>query len=170
MKTIYLLRHAKSSWKDAELSDIDRPLNARGKRDAPLMGQYFKSKRVHPDLIISSPAKRAYRTAGIIASELEYEEKNIYIDMRLYGANAEEILNIIHQLEPSLNKVMLVGHNPALTHSISLLSGEEIDNLPTSGLARIDFENKKWNLIKEGKGKLKLLAFPKKVLNPKSKH
>ena len=101
MKQVYLLRHAKSSWKDAELSDIDRPLNARGKKDAPEMGKLFFKKRIQPDLIISSPAKRAFKTASIVAQELHYEEKNIHIDMRLYGANSEQILEILQSLEPS---------------------------------------------------------------------
>lgn len=163
MKSIYLLRHAKSSWKDAELSDIDRPLNKRGKSDAAMMGKYFSKKHILPELIISSPAKRAFKTACLIASELDYEEKNIHIDMALYGANVVELLSIIQQLEASLDKVMLVGHNPAFTLALPFFTGERIDNLPTCGLVRIDFENKRWNLIREGKGKLKLFQFPRSV-------
>ncbi|MBI1222564.1 MAG: histidine phosphatase family protein [Bacteroidetes bacterium] len=164
MKTIYLLRHAKSSWKDADLSDIDRPLNAKGKKDATMMGKYFFKKRVRPELIVSSPAKRAFKTASIVAEELEYGEKNIHIDMRLYGANTDLLFEILQQLENNLQRVMLVGHNPAFTNVIELLTGASIDNLPTCGMARIDFDTKKWNLIKAQKGQLKMLDYPKKIL------
>lgn len=163
MKSIYLLRHAKSSWKDAELSDIDRPLNKRGKNDAPMMGKYFSKKHIHPQLIVSSPAKRAFRTASLVATELGYEEKNIHIDMALYGANVHELLTLIQNLEASLDKVMLVGHNPAFTLAVPFFTGESLENLPTCGLVRIDFETKRWKLVKEGKGNLRLLASPQSI-------
>ncbi|HCS20682.1 MAG TPA: hypothetical protein DIW47_09015 [Bacteroidetes bacterium] len=163
MKSIYLLRHAKSSWKDAELSDIDRPLNKRGKSDAPMMGRYFSKKHIHPQLIISSPAKRAFKTAALVATELGYEEKNIHIDMELYGANVNELLSIIQKQEASLDRVMLVGHNPAFTLAVFFFTGESIANLPTCGLVRIDFDTKRWKLVKEGKGKLRLFEYPRSV-------
>jgi len=165
MKQIYLLRHAKSSWKDAELSDIDRPLNTRGKTDAPVMGKHLHKKQVRPQLIISSPAKRAFKTATLIAPELGYEEKNIRIDMSLYGANAQQIHQLLLGLESGLNKVMLIGHNPAFTLAVSYFTGEEIDNLPTCGMVRIDFHSQRWELIKAGKGKLKLFEYPKKLID-----
>lgn len=163
MKQVYLLRHAKSSWKDAELSDIDRPLNKRGKADAPAMGMHLHKKHVKPQLIITSPAKRAFKTAALMAPELGYAEKNIHIDMSLYGANAQQIHKLLVSLEPGLDKVMLIGHNPAFTLAVSYFTGENIDNLPTCGLVRIDFSNKRWDLIKAGKGKLKLFEYPKKL-------
>lgn len=168
MKQVYLLRHAKSSWKDAELSDIDRPLNKRGKTDAPLMGKYLFKKKIRPQLIISSPAKRAFKTAALIAPELGYEEKNIHIDMTLYGANAQQIHKLLLQLESGLDRVMLIGHNPAFTLAVSYFTGIDIDNLPTCGFVRIDFSTKRWDLIKEGKGSLKLFEYPKKIYPPKN--
>lgn len=169
MKSIYLLRHAKSSWKDADLSDIDRPLNKKGKSDAPMMGKYFSKKHIQPQLIISSPAKRAFKTACLIASELGYEEKNIHINMELYGANVDELLVLIQKLEASLDRVMLVGHNPAFTLAVPFFTGESIENLPTCGLVRIDFETKRWKLVKEGKGCLRLFETPRTV-ESMSKH
>jgi phosphohistidine phosphatase len=163
MKTLYLLRHAKSSWKDADLSDIDRPLNKRGKINAPEMGKHFKRLKIKPDLIVSSPAKRAFNTATIVAKEMGYEEKNIKIDMALYGANIEQLLNTITNLEPSLDRVMLVGHNPGLTQLANFLGGENIENLPTCGLIRLDQEIKKWSSFKSGKAKLILFEYPKKL-------
>lgn len=163
MKTLYLVRHAKSSWKDAALSDIDRPLNQRGKTNAPLMGRQLKKLRVSPQLIISSPAKRAYKTAAILAEEINYPERNIKIDMDLYGANAVDILAQIHALDNHLGKVMLVGHNPAFTSIIAYLTGTVIDNLPTCGVVRIDHDIKKWHNVKEGKGHLVFFEYPKKL-------
>lgn len=162
MKTLYFLRHAKSGWKDADLSDIDRPLNARGKENAPAMGKHLRKLHVKPQLIISSPAKRAFSTANIIASEIGYEEKNIKIEMGLYGANIEELLSVIHALEGGLDKVMLVGHNPGFTQIIEFLTGTDIVNLPTCGVARVDHDIKKWHNVKPGKGKLVWLESPKK--------
>lgn len=169
MKTIYLLRHAKSSWKDAELSDIDRPLNKRGKENAPFIGKRLKKRKVQPDLIISSPAKRTFRTAVLVAAELGYEEKNIRIEMSLYGANTEEIHRFIQNLDDPLNKVMLVGHNPAFTQAVEHFSGTSIGNLPTSGVVRLDFDVKKWQNVKANKGKLVFFESPKsqKVAEPK---
>lgn len=160
-RTIYLLRHAKSSWKDAELSDIDRPLNKRGKENAPLMGKRLKKLEAKPDLIISSPAKRALKTAQIIADEIGYQEKNIHIDMELYGANVEEIFSLIEGLGDNLKSVMLVGHNPGLTLSVPFLCGEPLENVPTCGVVRIDFAVKSWSMIEPGKGKFVFFEYPK---------
>lgn len=165
MKTLYLLRHAKSSWKDDELMDIDRPLNRRGLTNAPLMGKHFRKLRIKPQLIISSPAKRALSTALIVAREIDYPEKNIKIDMGLYGANVEELLQAIHQIESSIHKIMLVGHNPGLTLLINYLTKDAIDNLPTCGLVQINLKVKDWKESSKNSGKLALFEFPKKLEN-----
>src|SRR5450631_3680242 len=114
MKTLILVRHAKSSWEDAALPDKERPLNERGKRDAPDMGKRLAKRDVKPELILSSPARRAFATAKIIAKSLGYKLKNIVVDDRLYPGAADEILNSIHRLDKQLDRVMIVGHNPAL--------------------------------------------------------
>ncbi len=163
MKTLYLMRHAKSSWKDAELSDIDRPLNKRGKDNAPKMGLHLKKLKARPQLIISSPAKRAFKTAVLVAKEIGYEEKNIRIDMSLYGANVEEILELVHGIADQLDKVMLLGHNPAFTQAVEMFCDHDLINLPTCGVVRIDFQNRKWQNIKPGKGKLVFFEYPKKL-------
>ena len=164
MKTLYLLRHAKSSWKDEAVMDIDRPLNKRGLINAPLMGIYYRKLKVKPQFIISSPAKRALSTAHIVAKKLDYAEKNIKIEMELYGANVEELVGIISKLQNSHNKVMLVGHNPAFTLAVSYLTDQNIDNLPTCGLAQIDLNIKKWDEVKEDCGILSKFEYPKKLV------
>ena len=153
MKTIYFLRHAKSSWKDAELSDIDRPLNKRGLDNAPMMARHFRKLRVKPQLIISSPSKRTMTTALMIAERIGYEERNIKIDMELYGANVAQISQLIYHLDDNLSKVMLVGHNPAFTLIVDYYTGIPIDNMPTCGLVQINFEAKSWKEIILGGGR-----------------
>lgn len=162
MKTLYLLRHAKSSWKDAELSDIDRPLNKRGKEDAPKMGKRLAKLNVLPDFIISSPAKRTFRTASIIAPLLGYTEKNIKIDMRLYGANIQQILEVIQEEMDQHDSIMIVGHNPGLTQLVEYLSSIDVENIPTCGLVQINFKVDQWTQIQEGLGELTLFEYPKK--------
>jgi phosphohistidine phosphatase len=163
MKTIYFLRHAKSSWRDGELSDIDRPLNKRGLDNAPMMARHFRKLKVKPQLIISSPSKRTMTTAMMIAERIGYEEKNIKIDMELYGANVAQISQLIYHLDENLKKVMLVGHNPAFTLIVDYYTGYPIDNMPTCGLVQINFDVNTWHEVVPKSGKLALFEYPKKV-------
>ena len=163
MKRLYLIRHAKSSWNEPDLADIDRPLNKRGKRDAPFMGKRLKEgHRVNPDIIISSPAKRALRTAKIIAKEINYPKEKIEIKDSLYGSGVEAMLNVIQYLDDSLNEVMLFGHNPDLTSLANYLSNHEVDNIPTCGIFCVDFDVKSWRDVEGGKGIFKFFDYPKK--------
>ncbi len=163
MKTIYFLRHAKSSWRDGELSDIDRPLNKRGLDNAPMMARHFRKLKVKPQLIISSPSKRTMTTAMMIAERIGYEEKNIKIDMELYGANVAQISQLIYHLDENLKKVMLVGHNPAFTLIVDYYTGQPLDNMPTCGLVQINFDVNTWHEVVPKSGKLTLFEYPKKV-------
>ena len=126
MKTLFLIRHAKSSWDDTALPDKDRPLNDRGRRDAPKMGERLAKRDVKPDLILSSPAVRALRTAEIIAKKLDYRRK-IVVNERLYAVGADDLLDVIHRLGDKVERVMLFGHNPELTELAHRLSGEITD-------------------------------------------
>ena len=124
MKTLLLIRHAKSSWDDLALPDKDRLLDDRGKRDAPKVGKRLAKRDVKPDLILSSPARRALRTAEIIARKLAYKLKNIVVDDRLYAVRADDLLKVIHKLGDKLKCVMLFAHNPELTALAHRLSSE----------------------------------------------
>lgn len=161
MKTLFLIRHAKSSWDDTTLPDKDRPLDDRGKRDAPKMGKRLAKRDVKPDLILSSPAMRALATAQIIAKRLDYKRKDIVVDDRLYAAAADELLNIIHRLDDELERVMFFGHNPELTELAHRLSSK-IMHMPTCAVAKFTFTAKSWSGI--GKAKLAKVALdsPKK--------
>ena len=139
MKTLFLIRHAKSSWDDTALPDKDRPLNDRGRRDAPKMGERLAKRDVKPSLILSSPAVRALRTAEIIAKKLDYRRKDIVVTERLYAAEADDLLDVIHQLGHKVERVMLFGHNPELTELAHRLSGE-ITHMPTCVVAEFTFD------------------------------
>lgn len=160
-KRLYLIRHAKSSWKDPNLSDFDRPLNKRGKRDAPFMGARLRKYDIEPDLIITSPAKRALKTARLLAEEIGYPKKNILEDKRIYGADEKELLDIIRRLD-NKNKVFLIGHNPALTTLAEILSGLPVENIPTCGIFCVEFQTDIWADIGEKSGNVIFFDYPKK--------
>jgi len=163
MKRLYLIRHAKSSWDDPDLADIDRPLNKRGEKDAPYMGTRLKEQhKANPDLILSSPAKRALRTARIIAKAIDFPEKKIEIKDSLYTSGVTAMVDVIHHLADSLDEVMLFGHNPDLTSLANYLSNQQVDNIPTCGIFCIDFDIQLWQDVKKGKGVFKFFDYPKK--------
>ncbi|MCW8805369.1 MAG: histidine phosphatase family protein [Ignavibacteriaceae bacterium] len=163
MKTIYLVRHAKSFWGDQSTPDFDRPLNKRGKRDAPLMGEILNDKKVKPDLIISSPAKRAKKTAIAIAIELNYPEKKIVFKEELYEATINTILKILQKLDEGHNTIMIFGHNPGLTLLNNHISNHYIDNIPTCGVVTLETDNK-WNEIDKNSCQLLFFEYPKMYL------
>ena len=113
MKKIYLIRHAKSTWKNLSLDDFERPLNKRGKCDTPFMGELLRAKNILPDLILASPALRAKSTAEIIAQKLNVLKK-IHFDANIYEANSNTLESIITQIDDKYNNIFLVGHNPGL--------------------------------------------------------
>ena len=161
MKTLFLIRHAKSSWDDPALSDKDRPLGDRGRRDAPRMGKRLAKGNVKPDLILSSPARRALTTAEIIAKKLDYKRKDIVVDDRLYASAVDGLLNVIHGLGDKLERVILFGHNPELTELAHRLSGE-ITHMPTCAVAEFTFNTKSWSkIVKTNLAKV-TLDYPKK--------
>ena len=169
MKTLFLIRHAKSSWDDTALADKDRPLNDRGKRDAPKMGERLAKRRVKPDLILSSPATRALTTAEIIAKKLDYKRKNIVVDDRLYAVEADELLDVIRQLGDKVERVMLIGHNPELTELAHRLSSK-ITHLPTCAVAEFTFDAKSWSRIGKDKPTKVMLDYPKERTLPSRYH
>ena len=159
MKTLLLLRHAKSSWKVPDQPDFERPLNARGERAAPLMGRYLRRQRIEPSLILCSPAERARQTAALFAGaarlgcELRYDE-------RIYEASAQRLLEVFAQADEGADTVLLVGHNPGLEELLLLLTGE-VRLMPTAALAKIDLAVDKWGKVKEQAGRLDWLVRPK---------
>lgn len=163
MKTLLVLRHAKSSWNDGALADHDRPLNERGERDAPRMGNLLRQQRLTPDVIISSDAVRARMTAEAVAEAARYAGE-IRLEPLLYGAAPDDIL-VVLRAAPDSNAatVMIVGHNPGLEALVGQLTGERQD-LPTAALAQIDLPIDRWRDLDEStRGTLVDLWRPKEL-------
>jgi phosphohistidine phosphatase len=164
MKTLLILRHAKSSWKDLELPDQDRPLNKRGKHDAPRMGKLLRQEDLIPELIVSSTALRAKKTAGLVAKACKYKGE-IAFDNSLYGTQPRHYLKTIERLSDKYNTVLLVGHNPTIEETIEILTNSPDIIMPTCALAQIILGIQKWselnNINNESKGKLVGVWIPK---------
>jgi len=161
-RTLTLIRHAKSSWQDAALSDFERPLNKRGRENAPLMGRRLKAWGINFDLVISSPAQRAMTTARLIMAELGCPEQLLIQAQQLYGATVNELLNVTHRLPDEKSHIALVAHNPGLTEFCNYLSGEYIANLPTCSIACITFELETWQAVFRNTGNLSRFEYPRK--------
>lgn len=162
-KSLYLVRHAKSSWKDPSLDDKERPLNKRGKRDAPKIGKRLARAGVRPDRIISSPAVRALTTARNIAEELGIKKSEIEVNDAIYSFNSDGLMEAIRGFDDSLDTVMLVGHNPAITILLNDLAGEDIDNVPTCGVAHLEMNTESWARVNKGRAELLSFDYPKKT-------
>ena len=161
MKTLTLVRHAKSSWKDSSLSDRNRPLNKRGKRDAPDMGRRIAAAGIRPSLIISSPATRAWTTAKIIADEIGYPREFLQRDKTLYLASVDDILDVIAAQDVGFNSLMLVGHNPGFTAFANYLVPGLTNNVPTAGVVSVELHSDDWSLYDRPDAELLVYDFPK---------
>jgi len=166
MKTLLVLRHAKSSWDDASLSDFERPLNGRGKRVAPFMGEVIKDRGFEPDLIISSPAVRARETARLLAESSGYAGK-IHHDTRMYEASPKTLQQVVAEVDNRFETLMVVGHNPGMEGLVRMLTGKS-ERMPTAALAIIDLDISDWSDLRDDSGKLRDLMRPKD-LQKKSK-
>ena len=164
MKTLTLVRHAKSSWKDASLGDRKRPLNKRGKRDAPVMGRRIAAHGIRPSLIISSPAKRAWTTAQIIARELGYPLEFLQREEQLYLASLDDFLDVLVAQDEGFNSVMVVGHNPGMTDFANFLSPGLTHNLPTAGVVSVEIDQEHWKLYDRPQTRLLVHDYPKNVV------
>lgn len=163
MKTLLLLRHAKSSWDDAAARDFDRPLNKRGTKAAPLIGRYMRKRRVKPDEVISSPAVRARQTAELvveaagIGAEIRYDE-------RIYEASTDDLMSVVAEIEDEVETVLLIGHNLAIEQFLERLTGE-VHHMPTAALARISLKPEGWGEVRDRAGKLDWIVKPKELEN-----
>ena len=163
MKTLTLVRHAKSSWKDNSLADRDRPLNKRGEHDAPIMGKRISEAGIRPSLIVCSPAVRAWTTAKIIANEIGYPLEFLQREKQLYLASLDDLLDIIFSQEAGFTSLMLVGHNPGLTAFANYLSPGVTNNVPTAGVVSVTFDREDWNLYELPETELLTFDYPKKT-------
>ena len=144
MKTLILVRHAKSSWEEAGIDDFDRPLNERGKHDAPVMTKRLKNKNIDVDIFISSPAKRALRTAKYFAEEFDVDKKEIEQVSKLYGASVSTFLEVVSNIDEKNKIAVLFSHNPGITDFANTLTSVHIDNMPTCSIFAVQADADKW--------------------------
>jgi phosphohistidine phosphatase len=165
-KRLFLLRHAKSSWDDSKVDDHSRPLNERGKRDAPRMGRQMRQRGCAPDRIASSSAVRAYATARAVARELRYRVGAIVKSDERYLAEPATLLACVHATSDAVGSLMLVAHNPGLTDFANALCDVRIDNLPTCGLYCVDFPVGQWREATPGGATFVFFDYPKNCDEP----
>jgi phosphohistidine phosphatase len=161
MKTLILVRHAKSSWTDPSLSDHDRPLNERGRRDAPFMGKVLADRGIKPDAILSSSAVRAFETAKFFAGALGWEPASIAVRPEIYHADSEAMLELIAGLDDAAETVLIFGHNPIFTYLANLFTDRYLDNLPTCGIFAVEFAVEHWSEARPRAGKFLFQEFPR---------
>jgi phosphohistidine phosphatase len=161
MKTLYLLRHAKSSWSFDELSDQERPLNDRGREDAPVMGQALAKRRICPDIIVSSPAVRAMSTAVLVAREMQYPHDKIVVESGIYGADVDDLLTIIKGLPDGASSVLLVGHNPTITETANVLSPSSLNEMPTAAVVCLRFGCDHWAEVSKVNAEFYFYDYPR---------
>lgn len=163
-KQLLIVRHAKSDWNDASLSDFNRPLNIRGLEDAPIIGEKLLKKSFHPDLVISSPALRALSTCEIVCKKLRIDNSKIETNLNIYEASHQQLLKIINNIDNEFDKVAIFGHNNGVTDLTVYLTDTDIFNIPTSGMVLILFPFDDWNMISKGTGKVVFYEFPKNLM------
>ena len=162
IKTLYIVRHGKSSWDYENISDIDRPLKLRGIRNAYEMARRLKIDCNVPELFISSPANRALHTASIFLNVYELSYSNLQVDERLYGSGLSEILEVVKSQHPTVNKLMIFGHNPDFSELASTFAKNSFVNLPTCGIAIFEFKCSLWEEISKENLENEYYDFPKK--------
>ena len=159
MKTLHLLRHAKSDWDNPDLADDERPLNARGKRDSKRLAGHLLKHPIKVDMVFCSPARRAKQTLKPIQPVLGAK---VTEEPELYGASSEELLKLIRKTPDKLDSILLIGHNPGFEDLLTRLAGER-GRMPTAAIACIEFQVDRWDDIEDGQGKLVWLLTPKQL-------
>jgi phosphohistidine phosphatase len=161
MLRLTLVRHAKSSWADPGTGDFERPLNKRGVRDAPVMALRMGELRRLPDLLVSSPALRAFTTAGVFAERLGFSVDAIRLEQRIYEASRETLAEVVRELDPTRRHAMLFGHNPGFCELARWLATCSFTDMPTCAIASIELQVGDWRELGPGCGKLVRYLYPK---------
>ena len=164
MKTVFFVRHAKSSWNDSSLADINRPLNDRGERDAPFMAKMLKNRDIEPDRILSSPARRALDTARYFADAFGIPPKEIEVRPEIYEALPDDLEELVRGLPDEWSTVLIFGHNPTLTSLVNHFTDEFIDNIPTCGIVQVNAKIKSWKKFEEESARVSAFYYPKQFL------
>ena len=160
-KTLILIRHAKSSWDDASLPDFERPLNERGKKDAPEMAKKLNDKKISFDALVSSPAKRAKQTCKYFAKEFDLKKKNIVSESKLYEAGEENFYDVIEHFKNKWDSVAIFSHNPGITYFANSLTETRLDDMPTCGIFAVKIFTDKWEDFRTAKKEFLFFDYPK---------
>lgn len=161
MKTLYVMRHAKSAWGEPGLDDFERPLLEKGKKRTRLVIEYLRKKNIKPELLLTSPAVRALQTAHIMLHGLGMEKECLRIEKTMYTSDSEQLEDLFYDLPSSVDEILMVGHNPAVTSFVNRFIDAKIDALPTSGTVALAFDIINWEEILNIKPKLRFVVFPK---------
>jgi phosphohistidine phosphatase len=165
MKTLVIVRHAKSSWDQPGLSDFDRPLNERGKKDAPVMANRLKEKGIELDHLVSSPAKRAKKTAKYFAEEFRLKKEDIKLVEALYGATQSEFLQAVKEIEDKYDNVALFSHNPGVIDFASSLTNVHVDDMPTCAMFAVQANTDSWIDFMEVERSFLFFDYPRNPLD-----
>ncbi len=163
MKTLLIIRHAKSSWADPGQTDIERPLNDRGEKNAPEMAKRQKDQKLKIDLFVSSPAKRAHKTAKFFAEEFGAAKDDILIVKELYEAAATTFYKVVANFKDKHNTIALFSHNPGITDFVNTLTNVQIDNMPTCAVFAVSIPGNSWWAFKEAEKNFLFFDYPKKM-------
>ncbi|NVO21583.1 MAG: histidine phosphatase family protein [Bacteroidetes bacterium] len=161
MKTLYIMRHAKSSWGEPGMDDFDRPLLEKGKKRTRTIIDYLLKKETKIDLILSSPALRALDTAWIMAHGLSLKEEDVRVEKSIYTSDKDKFYDLFYDLPSGIKSLMIIGHNPAVTNLVNDFLQDKIDPMSTSGIACLEYNVKDWTEIAAANSKLKFLIYPK---------
>ena len=164
MKTLLLVRHAKSSWDDPGLSDFERPLNERGKKDAPAMAERLYERGIKIDAFITSPARRARKTAEQFARRYKIEKDDMMLKTELYMAGDDAFHSVVEKLDDRYDCVAIFSHNPGITDFANMLTDARIDNIPTCGIFAVSIDAKKWKRFREARKDLLFFDYPKALV------
>lgn len=162
MKTLYIIRHAKSDWDDPELHDIERPLADRGIKDARVMANLLKEKEIMPDLMLSSPALRAFSTCRIFSDMIGYDKSDMRVDAQLYFGNIADIIELLQAQSPEIASLCIFGHNPTFSNLAAALSPEFSGEMPTCSIVALQFDIERWGLLEPESAQFLWFEYPKK--------
>ena len=165
MKRLFVIRHAKSSWDDPSLKDFERPLNKRGKRDAPFMSQLLAGKEDSLDQIVASPANRAATTAGYFAEAFGIPSEQLIFNKNIYEAHHSTLQNIINAFDNKWESVAMFGHNPGFTNLVNLFTTEYLSNLPTCGIVKIVGLVDSWSEFTPDNAAVRVIHYPKQYFD-----
>ena len=163
MRSLTLMRHAKSNWSDPSLEDFDRPLNSRGQGDAPRMGRRLQNQRFRVDRMVSSPANRAHTTAKLLAKEIDYPSEEIILEPSIYEASSKTLIQVIRSFPDASKRILMIGHNPGFTDTVTRLTGNPFENLPTCGIVHLSFRPASWAQAENNCCDLVFFDYPKRT-------